>query len=365
MRNALSSDKFRFALVGAGTIGTHHSKVISELDDQIDLVAVVNRTLDKAEKITVARGGTAFTSLTEAMAATDIDVVVICTPAGGRAEVAIEALEAGKHLIIEKPAEVSLTKIDDIIAAQQKAGTQVTVISQHRFDPATEVALAAIKAGELGGLTSGIASIDWWRGQSYYDSAGWRATWKVDGGGALMNQGVHTVDLLVAMLGTPVEVFAYTAILAHERIETEDVAVGVVRFENGALGVLHATTAAFPGLSARLQVHGDMGSIVIENDELSFIHLTRKAAARDEKFFGLKDDANNQVSEYALPAGSSAAAGGDPSLSDAHRYQYENFLAALRGTEEIRVGLAEHRQTLSVIVGAYESARTGRPVSLV
>jgi UDP-N-acetyl-2-amino-2-deoxyglucuronate dehydrogenase len=365
MRNALSSDKFRFALVGAGIIGTHHGKVISELDDQIDLVAVVNRTLDKAKKITAVRGGTAFTSLTEAMAATDIDVVVICTPAGGRAEVAIEALEAGKHLIIEKPAEVSLTKIDDIIAAQQKAGTQVTVISQHRFDSATEVALAAIKDGELGRLTSGIASIDWWRGQSYYDSAGWRATWKVDGGGALMNQGVHTVDLLVAMLGTPVEVFALTAILAHERIETEDVAVGVVRFESGALGVLHATTAAFPGLSARLQVHGDKGSIVIENDELSFIHLTRKDAARDEKFFGLKDHANNQVAEYALPGGSPAAAGGDPSLSDAHRHQYENFLAALRGTEEIRVGLAEHRQTLSAIVGAYVSARTGRPVSLV
>jgi UDP-N-acetyl-2-amino-2-deoxyglucuronate dehydrogenase len=138
--------------------------VISELNDQIELVAVVNRTLEKAEKITAVRGGTAFTSLTEAMAATAIDVVVSCTPAGGRAEVAIEALEAGKHLIIEKPAEVSLTKIDDIIAAQQKAGTQVTVISQHRFDPASEVALAAIKDGELGRLTSGIASIDLWRG---------------------------------------------------------------------------------------------------------------------------------------------------------------------------------------------------------
>jgi UDP-N-acetyl-2-amino-2-deoxyglucuronate dehydrogenase len=138
-----------------------------------------------------------------------------------------------------------------------------------------------------------------------------------------------------------------------------------VRFESGALGVLHATTAAFPGLSARLQVHGDKGSIVIENDELNFIHLTRKDAARDAKFFGLKDHANNQVAEYALPGGSPAAAGGDPSRSDAHRYQYENFLAALRGTEELRVGLAEHRQTLSVIVGAYESARTGRPVSLV
>ncbi len=366
MRNALSSDKFRFALVGAGIIGTHHSKVISELDDQIDLVAVVNRTLDKAEKITAVRGGKAFTSLTEAMAAADIDVVVICTPAGGRAEVAIEALEAGKHLIIEKPAEVSLTKIDDIIAAQQKAGTLVTVISQHRFDPASEIAWAAIKNGELGRTTSGIASIDWWRDQSYYDSGGWRGTWRFDGGGALMNQGVHAVDLLVAMLGRPVEVFGCTATLAHERIETEDVAVGVVRFESGAFGVLHVTTAAFPGLSARLQVHGDKGSIVIEDDELSFIHVTPKSAARTVELSDSEDGAINQVAEYALPEETSATAGRDPAqLSDAHRYQYANFLAALRGTEEIRVGLAEHRQTLSVIVGAYESARTGRPVSLV
>ena len=139
MSTSISSGKFRFALVGAGMIGAHHAKVISELADQIDLAAVVNRTLDKAEKITTERGGTAFTSLTDAMGATDIDVVVICTPGGGRAEVAIEALEAGKHLIIEKPAEVSLSKIDDIIAAQQKAGTQVTVISQHRFDAAAEI----------------------------------------------------------------------------------------------------------------------------------------------------------------------------------------------------------------------------------
>jgi UDP-N-acetyl-2-amino-2-deoxyglucuronate dehydrogenase len=366
MSNSINSGNFRFALVGAGMIATHHGKVISELANQIDLVAVVNRTLEKAQKITAERGGKAFTSLTDAMAATDIDVVVICTPAGGRAEVAIDALEAGKHLIIEKPAEVSLSKIDDIIAAQQRAGTQVTVISQHRFDPASEVALGAIKNGELGRLTSGVASIDWWREQSYYDSGGWRGTWRLEGGGALMNQGVHTVDLLVAMLGRPVEVSAYTATLAHERIETEDVAVGVVRFESGALGVLHATTAAFPGLSARLQVHSDKGSIVIENDELSFIHVTRRDAARAEKLSDSEDGAINQIAEYALPEEFSATAGRDPhQLSDAHRYQYENFLAALRGTEEIRVGLTENRQTISVIVGAYESARTGKPVSLV
>ena len=177
-------------------------------------------------------------------------------------------------MIIEKPAEITVERTDEIIAAQQESGRLVTVISQHRFDPATEVTVDAIAAGELGRLTSGIASIDWWRGQSYYDSGDWRGTWELDGGGALMNQGVHTIDLLVATMGRPVEVFAYTGTLAHERIEVEDVAVGVVRFASGALGVLHATTAAYPGMSARLQVHGDKGSVVIDSDVLSFIHRT-------------------------------------------------------------------------------------------
>jgi UDP-N-acetyl-2-amino-2-deoxyglucuronate dehydrogenase len=233
----------------------------------------------------------------------------------------------------------------------------VTVISQHRFDPATERVLAAIEAGELGRLTSGIASIDWWRGQSYYDSGDWRGTWDLDGGGALMNQGVHTVDLLVAAMGRPVEVFAYTGALAHERIEVEDVAVGVVRFESGALGVLHATTAAYPGLSARLQVHGDRGSAVIDNDELVFFHATPPGTEPEEQSYG------STSVRTAADAGATAASnpGG---LSDAHRLQYLNVLAALDGTEQLRVDLETNRQSIAVITGVYESARIGGPVSL-
>ena len=361
-----TAGKLRFAIAGAGVIGHQHGKVINELADQIELVAVVDPVLEKAEKITAERGGKAFASLTEALAATEIDVVAVCTPTGLHAEVAIAALEAGRHVIIEKPAEVTLEKTDKIIEAQRKAGTLVTVISQHRFDASTEIAVDAIRRGRLGRLTSGIASIDWWRGQSYYDSGDWRGTWELDGGGALMNQGVHTVDLLVATLGRPVEVFAYTATLAHERIETEDVAVGVVKFENGALGVLHATTAAFPGMSARLQVHGDKGSIVIDNDELTFIHVTPEDQDAEEKSYGSKNDALNQVADYVQGGSAAPTAGSNPGqLSDAHRSQYQNFLAAVRGEEEIRVGLAENRQSISVIVGVYESARTGRPVSLL
>jgi UDP-N-acetyl-2-amino-2-deoxyglucuronate dehydrogenase len=347
------STRYKFALVGAGVIGKHHGLVISQLADRIDLAAVVDIHIEKAERLAAERGGTPFASLTDALATVDVDVVVVCTPTGRHAEVAIEALAAGKHVIVEKPAEITVEKTDEIIEAQQKAGTIVTVISQHRFDPSTEVTLHAISRGELGRLTSGIASIDWWRGQSYYDSGDWRGTWELDGGGALMNQGVHTVDLLVAALGRPVEVFAYTGTLAHQRIEVEDVAVGVVRFENGALGVLHATTAAYPGLSARLQVHGDRGSAVIDNDQLAYFHATPEGTEPDEKLIGTTTD-------RAVPT-----AGSDPGqLSDAHRLQYLNFLGALDGTEQLRVDLETNRQSIGVITGAYESARTGRPVTL-
>jgi UDP-N-acetyl-2-amino-2-deoxyglucuronate dehydrogenase len=345
------------ALVGAGVIGTHHGLVLSQLADRLDLVAVVDVALDRAEKLAAERGGTPFASLSEAVNSVDPDIVVVCTPTGRHGEVAIEALDAGKHVIVEKPAETTVPRVDEIIKAQQKAGTVVTVISQHRFDAATETVLAAIQRGELGRLTSGIASIDWWRGQSYYDSGDWRGTWELDGGGALMNQGVHTVDLLIAAMGRPVEVFAYTGVLAHERIEVEDVAVGVVRFESGALGVLHATTAAYPGLSARVQVHGDRGSAVIDNDELVFFHGTPPGADPEERSYG------STSVRTGSDAGSTAASN-PTGLSDAHRLQYLNFLAALDGTEPLRVDLETNRQAVALINGVYESARTGRPVEL-
>jgi UDP-N-acetyl-2-amino-2-deoxyglucuronate dehydrogenase len=338
----------RVAIVGAGVIGTHHGLVVSQLAGRLDLVAVADEAIERAERLAAERGGRPFASLTEVLNSVDVDIVVVCTPTGKHGAVAIEALEAGKHVILEKPAETTVDRTDEIIKAQRKAGAQVTVISQHRFDPATEIVLAAIARGELGRLTSGIAAIDWWRGQDYYDSGDWRGTWELDGGGALMNQGVHTVDLLIAALGRPVEVFAYTATLAHERIEVEDVAAGVVRFAGGALGLLHATTSAYPGLSARLQVHGDRGSAVIDNDRLvSFDTGTGEAHP-------------GTASPRPVPT-----AGSSPGqLSDAHRLQYLNFLGALDGSEELRVDLETNRQSIAVITGAYESARTGRPVRL-
>ncbi len=366
MSAAAPQSRRRIALVGAGVIGRHHGRVIDQLAARTELIAVVDPHLDRAQQIVDGHGGTPYASLTEALAAAEIDVVVVCTPTGTHGELAVEALRSGKDVIIEKPAEITVERTDEIIAAQRESGRLVTVISQHRFDPATEVTVDAIAAGELGRLTSGIASIDWWRGQSYYDSGDWRGTWELDGGGALMNQGVHTVDLLVATMGRPVEVFAYTGTLAHERIEVEDVAVGVVRFESGALGVLHATTAAYPGMSARLQVHGDKGSVIIDSDVLSFIHRTPAETSADERAYGESDKTINQLDEFPEASGATLSAGADPGQlgAVAHRRQYENFLAALDGEQQLRVSLETNRQAIAIITGVYESARTGRPVSL-
>ena len=166
----------------------------------------------------------------------------------------------------------SLEAADRIVAAEETSRKIVAVISQHRFDKSTEKVTQAVRDGNLGRITSAIVSHAWWRGQSYYDSGDWRGTWAMDGGGATMNQTVHTIDLMVAILGVPVEVFAYTACLAHERIEVEDTAVAVVKFDSGALGIIHATTAAYPGLDASLRIFGSKGSAVISDDELMYLH---------------------------------------------------------------------------------------------
>src|SRR5262249_52498120 len=159
------------------------------------------------------------------------------------------------------------------------------VISQHRFDLATRIVADAVRQGRFGRLTVGTAQVRGWRSQDYYDSGKWRGTWALDGGGALMNQSIHTIDLLLSIMGEAVEASAYTARLAHERIEVEDTAVAVLRFANGALGVVEGTTAAYPGLTARLEIHGDRGSAIIDKDQLVYFHVV--APGQEPTDYGL------------------------------------------------------------------------------
>ena len=257
-----------------------HARALAELSDVARLVAVVDTDLAKAQALADAYGvAVATDDLAAVLARDDVDAVSVCTPSGVHADGAVAALEAGKHVVVEKPLDITLKAADRVQDAEKRTGKTVAVISQHRFDRSTEKVLGAVRDGRLGTLTSAIASHAWWRGQTYYDSGDWRGTWALDGGGAIMNQTVHTIDLMVATMGTPVEVFAYTACLAHERIEVEDTAVAVVKFASGALGMIHGTTAAYPGLDASLRVYGSKGSAVISDDELVFLHETAGDAA--------------------------------------------------------------------------------------
>jgi UDP-N-acetyl-2-amino-2-deoxyglucuronate dehydrogenase len=349
----------RFAIVGCGVIGQVHARAITRtagaaLTVTVDLVETAARHLAEEH-------GARPAALHDALLSDDVDAVAICTPSGNHADLAIQALAAGKHVVIEKPLDVSIEaarRLDDALAASDRT---VTVISQHRFDPSALVVHDAVQRALFGAITSGLVSVAWWRSQSYYDSGEWRGTMLMDGGGALMNQAIHTIDLLVWLMGKPVEVTAYAGRLAHHGIDVEDTAVAIVAFESGALGVIHGTTAAYPGLSARVQVHGTLGSAIIDDDKLEYFHAGAPEGASPMYGAGLSSNQASQV----LPDQDLGArlTGADPSaLSDAHDLQYADFVSAVGDGREPQVTVASAMTTLEVILAVYESARSGRPV---
>ena len=352
----------RFAIVGCGVIGQVHARAISRtagaaLTVTVDLDETVAREL--AEQY----GASPASALRDALLRDDVDAVAVCTPSGNHADLAIQALAAGKHVVIEKPVDVSIEaalRLKDAMAASDRT---VTVISQHRFDRSALVVRDAIQRQHFGAITSGLASVAWWRSQSYYDSGDWRGTVSMDGGGALMNQAIHTIDLLVWMMGQPVEVTAYGGLLAHQGIEVEDTAVAIVRFESGALAVIHGTTAAYPGLSARVQVHGTLGSAIIDDDKLEFFHVASSGDAGESSVYGA-GLSSNQASQVLPDQGlAGQMTGADPAaLSDAHDLQYADFVDAVATGREPQVTVGSAITTLQVILAIYESARSGASV---
>ncbi|MDO5661526.1 MAG: Gfo/Idh/MocA family oxidoreductase [Brachybacterium sp.] len=356
----------RVLVAGAGVIGTHHVGILAGgAVPGVELVGVIDHTAGAAKDLAAPHDLPAFTNLEQAVRETSADTVVVCTPTGTHMEVALDAMRAGCHVLIEKPADISVERTDILIEEEKRRGVVVGVVSQHRFDPASEQVQRLLDAGEFGTLTSGIASTNWWRGQDYYDSGHWRGTWHLDGGGALTNQGIHAVDLLLSFFGDPVSVTARTALLAHERIDVEDVAVATLEFASGALGLLHATTAAYPGLTVRIALMGSEGSAVIEDDRLSYLHTRRAAQAEDPS-----SPAANQALLGSASNGDSAdqqrTAGSDPSaLSEAHSLQWGDFAAAITEGRRPRVTLQENRRSLATIGAVYASAADGgRPVQL-
>ena len=360
----MTVERLRFGILGCGVIGPHHAKAISGLESA-KLVAVADVVPELAEELAGEYGCAHCSGLEEMLAGVDLDAVCVCTPSGMHADGAITALEAGKHVVIEKPVDVTLEAADRLIEVQRATGRRVAVVSQHRFDAATQAVHEALARGEFGRLTSGSADVRWWRSQPYYDSGGWRGTWELDGGGVSINQAIHSIDLLQWLMGRVVEVTAYTGLIAHERIEVEDTAVAILKFVNGALGTIVATTAAYPGLTTRIAVHGDRGSAIIDDDELTYFHAAREGQEGGAYGAG---GGENQAEEVMLRYGeaeSGPGAGADPgSLSMAHRDQIHDFIEAVGEGREPLVNLQEGRKPLAIIQAIYESASTGGPVRI-
>jgi UDP-N-acetyl-2-amino-2-deoxyglucuronate dehydrogenase len=350
------TEKLRFGIVGCGVIGPTHAEAIASLPEA-HLVAVTDLNAERAKKLADQYGATFYTDLQEMLTRECLDVVDVCTPSGLHGEHACQVMRSGRHVIVEKPMEISREAIEEMLRVQQETRVKLAVISQHRFDPATYQVRDLVEEKAFGRLVLGNALVPWWRSQAYYDSGAWRATWKLDGGGVLMNQSIHSIDLLQWLMGPVRSVFAYSDTLVH-RMETEDVAVAVLRFASGALGSIIATTGAYPGVTTRIEIFGDKGSAVIENDSLSYLHL-----ARDDREEVGAYGSNPKERKHAGDSGSTAQ---DPAALSAtgHTLQIADMIRAIRedGTPLLDGYAAKH--PVEIILGVYESARTHKEVTL-
>jgi len=301
-----------------------------------------------------AQGSRAYHELDAMLADDAVDVVTICTPSGAHRDPAAAALNAGKHVLVEKPLEITLARCDDIIAAAEENGVKLGTIMPSRFSEANLTLKRAIDAGRFGRLTLGDTYVKWWRTQEYYDSGGWRGTWSLDGGGAYMNQAIHNVDLLYWFMGDVAEVCGLTDTLAHERIEVEDTGTAIVRFKSGALGTLEATTSVYPGLLKKTEIHGTCGSVIVEQDDILLWDFADPEP--DDETIRRKFGKGSATTGGAADPKAISAAG--------HQKQFEDFLAAIKDGKTPAVDGHQGRKSVELILAIYESSWTGRRVSL-
>lgn len=341
-------------------IAAWHVKAIAGLPNA-ELAGICDHGAGRGKSLGMPCGCAAGTcELERFISREDVHVVAVATPSGTHGEIAELAAKHGKSCIMEKPLEITAQGLERMIEAHRRAGTMLGGIFNLRFTPAAMALKAAVEQGRFGKLTSGLAYLPWWREQSYYDQGGWRGTQALDGGGALMNQGIHTIDLLQWLMGPVGEVAAFTGTLAHENIEVEDVGAAVLRFENGALGSVACTTAMWPGHFRLIEIGGTEGSACMADD--GFLHWQFK-----EETAG--DDAirRDLASGLSGPGGASQGAS-SPSAGfsvDAHRANFAEFLHALEQGKAPPIDGREGAKAVRLILAIYESARNGgAPVSL-
>ncbi|MFO8044139.1 MAG: Gfo/Idh/MocA family oxidoreductase [Alkalispirochaeta sp.] len=339
---------YGFGIVGTGMIARHHARALAAVPEA-HLAAVFSRDPGRAAAFAAEYGCRAYSDYAHFLDDGTVAVVSVCTPSGAHLESALPAARAGKHLIIEKPIEITLERCDQIIDAAEKHGVYLGGIFQSRFMGAARHVREAVDAGRFGSLVMGSAHVKWYRSQSYYDDGGWKGTQAMDGGGALMNQSIHAIDLLQWYMGPVKEVQAITATLGHTRIEVEDTAVASIRFTNGAVGVIEGSTATYPGFPKRVEISGIHGSAILEEETLqawSFAHETDRDA------------------EIRARYSSSESTGGaaDPGTIglEGHRRQFQQFIHAVDTRKPIELDGREARKSVAIIRAIYESAASGQ-----
>jgi UDP-N-acetyl-2-amino-2-deoxyglucuronate dehydrogenase len=344
---------YGFGIIGCGMISGFHAKAIADLKGA-KLVACFDTREDAAIKFAAANNCQPYTKLEAMLANPNVDVVTIATPSGAHMEPAVAAARAGKHVIVEKPLEITHKKCDAIIDACAKAKVKLAAIFPSRFHDSSVKLKKAIDGGRFGRLTVGDSYVKWFRTQAYYDSGAWRGTWALDGGGALMNQAIHSVDLLTWLMGPVVEIQANTACLAHTRIEVEDVAVATLKFANGALGVIEATTAAYPGYLKRIEIHGSEGSAVLEEEDLKSWDFAKPK----------KED--KAIIEQMQKHKSTGGGASDPAAigHHGHAMQFRDFLEAIHKNRKPAIDGHEGRRSVEIILSVYKAAETGKTMKL-
>ena len=344
---------YGFGIIGCGMVADVHAAAITGLEHG-KLVAVSSRNSDNVRRLVDAYHVDSYSDYREMLKRDDLDVVCVCTPSGVHLEAAVATAEARKHVIVEKPLEITLERCDQIIQACDEAGVRLCAIFNSRFVEGSQLLKETIDSGRFRTLTLGDAYIKWYRPQAYYDSGGWRGTWALDGGGALMNQSIHAIDLLQYFMGPVKAVQAFTDTLAHDRIEVEDVAVTALRFENGALGTIEGATAVYPGFLKRIEISGSNGTIVLEEEDITTWEFDPE----------LPGDAEIRQQFSKRRSGNGGAA--DPrAISHVnHRHQMADLIYSIETDTPHLVDGREGRKAVEIILAIYQSSREGRIVHL-
>jgi predicted dehydrogenase len=338
-----------FGIIGCGNIGPIHAEAIRQARGA-KLIAVSDVFERNADLLSKRYGVDKYTDYRTMLERDDIQAVCLCVPSGLRADMVEVCAAAGKHILAEKPLDVTTKRIDRMIAATDKAGVLLGCVFQSRFADGVLKIRKALDQGRFGKLILGDAYIKWYRTQEYYDSNPWRGTWKLDGGGALMNQGVHQIDLLLWFMGNVKQVRAKTDLVGHTGLEVEDLACALLEFENGAMGVIQGSTACWPGHPARIEIQGLDGGAILEDSHLRYWKF-RKRMHLDQKI------------ESSLCEASELGSGaGDPLSnlkSEGHRRQIQDFAQAILSHRPPFIDGREGRRAVALIEAIYASARKG------